>query len=267
VLGFGAVAGVGYGVWRYFQSRSSGSSTTTIVRGSGGGSGGGDSSAISIYAPNGLSKILERVTTAYQQEHPGTTFQFTLGPTGELQSRIKGGQKPDLYIDTKAAVGQLQRKAKPSAAPVDFGHDIVQLAVAHGNPKQVRDLSVFASASPFTTGICARELACGYGGAAALQRAGVNPAPKVVASDVSQLTDGVTRGQIDAVLLFRTQLRSVLTGITTPPLPPATDIRIDYQMAQFRSGGPGNDFITWLQGSPSARKALRDTGMLSYYSP
>jgi molybdate transport system substrate-binding protein len=224
-----------------------------------------DSNTISIYAPNELSKPLERVTTAYQQENPGTTFQFTLGPTSELMKRIRAGNKPTLYIDVVGVIDQLPAKERPKAPPVPFGYDIVQLAVKSDNPKQINSLDVFGPGSPVVTGICAPELFCGRADAQALQRAGVNPAPKVVASSVSELTDGVKSGRIDAVLLLRTDLRSVLTSIKTPRTPAQDNFRVDYQIAQFRRSGPSDQFNQWVQGSPTARDALRFAGMLSFY--
>jgi molybdate transport system substrate-binding protein len=223
-----------------------------------------DANTISIYAPNELSKVLERVTTAFQQENPGTTFQFTLGPTPELLKRIRDGQKPALYIDTVGSLAPLPPKAKPVAAAVPFGYDIVQLAVNSKNPKQVNGLDVFAPGSPVVTGMCAPELLCGRADAQALQSAGVSAAPKVVSSNVSELTDGLKTGRIDAALLLRTDLRSVLTSIKTPRIPGAP-FRVDYQMAQYRTGGPIDQFYQWLQGSPTARNALRFAGMLSFY--
>jgi ABC-type molybdate transport system substrate-binding protein len=223
-----------------------------------------DSNTISIYAPNELSKVLERVTTAFQQENPGTTFQFTLGPTNELLKRIRDGQKPSLYVDVVGSLRELPPKAKPPAEAVPFGYDIVQLAVNSKNPKQVNGLDVFAAGSPVVTGVCAPELLCGRVSTQALQSAGVNAAPKVVSSNVKELTDGVKSGSIDAVLMFRTDLRGVLTSIKTPRLPGQT-FRVDYQMAQYRTGAQTDLFSTWLQGSPTSRDALKFAGMLSFY--
>jgi molybdate transport system substrate-binding protein len=223
-----------------------------------------DSNTISIYAPNDLSKVLERVTTSYQQENPGTTFQFTLGPTSELLKRIGDGQKPGLYIDAAGAVDQLPAKTRPKAAPVPFGYDLVQLVVKNDNPKQVSGLDVFSADSPVVTGMCAPELLCGRADAQTLQHAGVNPAPKVVSSNVTELTDGLKSGRIDAVLALRTDLRRVLYSAINVPIPAAIT-RVDYEMAQFRSGGVSDQFSQWLQGSPSARNTLRGAGMLSFY--
>ena len=58
-----------------------------------------------------------------------------------------------------------------------------------------------------------------------------------------------------------------LTSIATPQLPAESNFRVDYQMLQLRTGGPGEQFVLWLQGSPSARQILRNAGMLSYYDP
>jgi molybdate transport system substrate-binding protein len=230
-----------------------------------GGGDGGDANTISIYAPSELSKILERVTTAYQRERPGTTFQFTLGPTADLAERIRNGQTPSIYVDTNGAIAKVPPKVKATAAPVPFGYDIVQLAVKKGNPKQVNGLNAFGSGSPMTTGICATQLPCGWADAQALQGAGVSAAPKVIASNPSELTDGVKSGQIDAILLLRTDLRAAITAITNVAIPPQSTIRVEYQMLKFKTGGPADDFVNWMQGSPSARQVLRLAGMLSFY--
>ncbi len=239
-------------------------SSNVITRTLGGGES-GDPNTISIYAPSQLSKVLERLTTTFQQEQPGTTFQFTLGPSEELSNRIQSGQKPNLYIDVQRAIEPVAAETRQVAAPAAFGHDIVQLAVKRGNPKQVDGLGVFGPGSPVTTGICGQELFCGQLDAIVLQGAGVNPAPKVVTNNVGDLTDGVKSGRIDAVLLLRTDIRSVLTSITNIPLRPTS--RVDYQMAQFRSGGITDQFVQWVQTAPSARQALRHTGLLSFYGP
>jgi molybdate transport system substrate-binding protein len=233
--------------------------------GAGDGGGGGDTNTISIYAPSELSKIMERVTTTYQRERPGTTFQFTLGPTADLAERIRNGQTPSIYVDTNGSIAKVPPKVKATAAPIPFGYDIVQLAVKRGNPKQINGLNAFGSGSPMTTGICATQLPCGWADAQTLQRAGVNAAPKVVAGNPSELTDGVKSGQIDAVLLLRSDLRAAITGISNIAIPPQSIVRVDYQMLKFKTGGPTDEFFNWMQGSPSARQVLRLAGMLSFY--
>jgi molybdate transport system substrate-binding protein len=255
------LAAVGAGLWIVNRTDNP---VETITRQGKGAEATNDGNTISIYAPNELSKVLERVTTAFQQENPGTTFQFTLGPTNELLKRIRDGQKPSLYIDAVGSLRQLPRKARPPSFAVPFGYDIVQVAVNAKNPKQVNGLDAFAASSPLVTGICAPELLCGRLDAQALQRAGVAPAPKVVASTVGELTDGVKTGRIDAVLLPRTELRGVLTSIKTPRTP-GPPFRLDYQVAQYRTGGPVDVFNQWLQGSPTGRNALKFAGMLSFY--
>jgi molybdate transport system substrate-binding protein len=254
------LAAVGAGLWVVNRTDNP---VETITRGGAGKP--TDTNTISIYAPSELSKPLERITSTFQQEQPGTTFQFTLGPSSELAKRVRDGEKPSLYIDTTSAIGQVQASAKPATAPAPFGYDGVQLAVRKDNPKQVKDLGGFASGSPITTGICAPELLCGRAGAQALQRAGVTAAPTIVTGNIDELADGVKTGRIDAVLLLRSELRRVLTSIATPALPAPSQYRVDYQTMQLKTGGPGDQFIQWLQGSPNARQILRLSGMLSFY--
>ena len=77
----------------------------------------------------------------------------------------------------------------------------------------------FGPGSAVTTGTCAPELFCGQADARVLQSAGINAAPKVVTSNVNELTEGVKNGSIDAVLLPRTDLRAVITQHRDSPDP------------------------------------------------
>jgi molybdate transport system substrate-binding protein len=258
-----ALAAVGAGL--YIVNRSDNPVETITRKAIGGGGGASDSNTISIYAPSELSKPLERITSTFQQEQPGTTFQFTLGPTSQLSKRVRDGEKPSLYIDTTSAVGQVPANTRRGTEPVAFGYDGVQLAVKRDNPKKVKGLDGFAGSPDITTGICAPELLCGRAGAQALQRAGITASPTIVTSNIDELTEGVKTGRIDAVLLLRTDLRRVLKGIATPALPAQSNYRVDYQMLQLKTGGPSDLFVQWLQGSPSARQILRLSGMLSFY--
>jgi molybdate transport system substrate-binding protein len=250
------LVGVGYGVRRVLDRGGSDVVTRTLGQGQA-----GDPNTISIYAPSQLSKPLERITTAFQQEHPGTTFQFTLGPGSELTKRIQEGQIPSIFIDSADSLATI--RARPTAPPVNFGYDWVQLAVRRGNPKQVRGLDAFGPNSAVTSGTCSPDIFCGQADARTLQSAGVNAAPKVVTSNVTELTDGVKNGSIDAVLLPRSELRAVITRIETPPIP--NTYRIDYQMAQLQSSSAADQFVQWVQTAPTARQTLRFAGLLSYY--
>jgi molybdate transport system substrate-binding protein len=259
-------AGVAYVV--LVRSDDSNVITRTVPGATGGDDGaGGDAKTISIYAPSELSKVLELLTTSFQQERPGTTFQYTLGPTNELIARVKGGQKPNLYIDTKAAIDEVSAGVKPVATPVAFGYDVVQLAVPLGNPKQVSDMSIFAAGSPYTSGLCAQQLPCGVAGAQTLQRAGVNAAPKVTVSNVDELLAGVRGGRVDGALMLRSETRRALARISKVAIPPDDAVRIDYQAAHFGGGGATDEFINWLQGSPTARGVLRTRGLLGFWDP
>jgi molybdate transport system substrate-binding protein len=256
------LAAVGAGLWIVNRGDNP---VETITKPGSGADATSDSNTISIYAPNELSKVLERVTTAFQQENPGTTFQFTLGPTSELMKRIREGNKPTLYVDVVGVVSQLPPKERPKVPSVPFGYDLVQLVVHKDNPKQVKGLDVFAAGSPVVTGMCAPELLCGRADAQTLQRAGVSAAPKVVSSNVVELTDGIKSKNIDAVLMLRTDLRSVLMSTVNVRIPKDTYTRVDYEIAQFRRGAATDQFSQWLQGSPTARQTLRLAGMLSFY--
>ena len=90
------------GLYVYVHRGKGSSPLKSFIQGGKGGS--ANSNAVTIYAPNDLSAPLQQVTTTFQQENAGTTFQFTLGSSAELQKRIANGQTPDIYIDSTIAI-------------------------------------------------------------------------------------------------------------------------------------------------------------------
>jgi molybdate transport system substrate-binding protein len=244
-------------------------STTTVAApgGTAEGAGAGTSGGIDVYAPPELTRGLEQLTTAFQQEFPGVSFAFTFAAGGELRDRIQDGEEPDLYISTSGDVAPVAEGDRAEAEPVDFGSDRLQLVVARGNPKGVGGLEVFGADSPVVAGLCEEDVACGYAGAGTVQASGVTPAPDVLAPSGAELLEIIVGGRADAGLVFRSDARNYLSKITHVRIPPERAVTINYEMLLMTDSEAARAFFDWIQTAESARQVLRTRGLLSFYSP
>jgi len=247
------------------DAESTTSTATIAAPGSPEGAGGGTSGSVDVYAPPELTRVLEQLTTTFQQEFPDVSFAFTFAAGGELGDRIENGREPDVYVDVPGAVEPLSEGDRAEADPVDFGSDVLQLVVARGNPKGVGGLDAFGADSPVVAGLCEDDVACGYAGAGTVQASGVTPTPDVLAPTGAELLEILVAGRADAALVFRTDARSYLSRLTNVPIPPDRVVTINYQMVLMTNSEPGRAFFDWVQTSQSARQVLRTRGLLSFY--
>jgi molybdate transport system substrate-binding protein len=228
-----------------------------------GGGAGGKGGAVTIFAPPGLTRPLEVLTTVFQKEAPGATFEFTFGRKKELQQRMQRGNPPDLYIDDSGAMESVANSDQAQGPPVDVGFDLMQLVVPKGNPKGVVEgLAAFGNGSPVVSGLCERTLACGYAATQVLGSAGVSPAPDVVNPNATDLLQAVVRGEVDVALLYRTEIRPRFFRTSVLQVPSANNVRVDYQVVLLRSDDTARRFVEWVQGSENSRRVLQVLGLL-----
>ena len=53
---------------------------------------------LTVFAPWSMEKRMRRIFEKYQQRDPSVTFKLETGTPGSLVKRMKGGERPDVYI-------------------------------------------------------------------------------------------------------------------------------------------------------------------------
>jgi molybdate transport system substrate-binding protein len=228
--------------------------------GSTGGASTSDEDRISVFAMTRLQQRLEELSALYVEEHPGLSIDFTFGDGTELAAEIREGGEVDLYVDLVERVenvaGQLDRDP-----PRVFVSEVLQIAVALGNPKAVTGLDVFGEDPTTLSGLCTEDVGCGQSARDVLQAAGVTPSADAVEPTAGDLLRAVADGELDAGLLFRHQIATAPTRVQGIDLPADNNAETVYLIGVLSDDAAAADFATWLVESPEADAILVESGL------
>jgi molybdate transport system substrate-binding protein len=171
-----------------------------------------------VFAAASLTDALEEVAEAFEDEHPGTSVELNFAASSALREQIIEGAPADVF----ASANESNMDAVVEAGEADdaevFVRNQLEIAVPDGNEAGVTGLDDFARDELFI-GLCAEEVPCGEFGRQALANAGVEPSIDTNEPDVRALLAKVASGDLDAGLVYGTDVRSAgdtVEGIEVP---------------------------------------------------
>jgi molybdate transport system substrate-binding protein len=120
--------------------------------------------------------------------------------------------------------------------PQTFVTNQLQIAVPAGNPGGVTGLADFAE-SGLLIGLCAEEVPCGEFGREALANAGVTPSIDTNEADVRSLLTKVQADELDAGIVYRTDVQAGGDEIEGIDIPPEHNVTAAYPIAVLADSG------------------------------
>lgn len=185
-----------------------------------------------VSAAASLTNAFKAIGEAYEQQHPGTKVLLNFGASDVLMQQIVKGAPADVFAsaDQKAMDKAVAEKVVDPATRQDFAANALVLIVpadSHFAPASLNDLTA-ASVKRIAYGDPA-SVPVGRYTQGALQAAGVWDAVSakgVLASNVRQSLDYVSRGEVDAGFVFATDAaimpERVKVALTVPTQTPVT---------------------------------------------
>jgi len=218
--------------------------------------------SITVLAAASLTEAFSTLGDQLESEHPGTTVQFSFAASSELASQITAGAPADVFASASpATMDQVVQAGAVDGDPVVFARNRLQIAVPAGNPAGVSGLADFAD-KELKIGLCAPEVPCGDAAGRAFEAAGVIPAPDTLEPDVKAVLSKVTLGEVDAALVYRTDVRAAGNVVEGIDFPEAAHAVNDYPIAVL-SGAPNHDgaqaFVDLVE-SPAGAAVLQKAG-------
>jgi molybdate transport system substrate-binding protein len=123
-----------------------------------------------------------------------------------------------------------------AAAPVTFARNRLRIAVPAANPAGVDELKDLADAR-VKVALCAEQVPCGAAAAKALDAAGLTVTPVTLERDVKATLTKVELGEVDAALVYATDVIASAGKVTGIDFPEAGLAVNDYPIATL-AGAP-----------------------------
>lgn len=219
---------------------------------------------LSIFATPRPQFVLEALGRAFESEHPGVAVKYTFGLTDDLAGRLQRGEKADLVIEGPNELAAMAARPLAGTQQIPLGADRLQVVVPKGNPKGLKDPPTIFGNPALRTGVCDPDgyWLCGRAAQELAATARYTSTSKTVETDPKKLVDKVAAGELDAALMFRSDVGPRTGDVTLVDVDPNLSGPIQYDVVRLRSSTPAVQFVQFVQESPSATALLTQSGLL-----
>ena len=205
------------------------------LAGCGAGDAATDRSAISgkvvVLAASSLTESFTALGKAFEAQNPGTTVMFSFAASSELATQIEQGAPADVFASASPTTMALVSDSGDTAdEPATFVRNTLEIAVPAGNPAGVTGLADFAK-EDLVIALCAPEVPCGAAADKVFAAAKLTPKPDTLEADVKATLSKVTLGEVDAALVYKTDVLAAGDKVEGIEFPEAAGAVNDYPIA------------------------------------
>jgi molybdate transport system substrate-binding protein len=220
--------------------------------------------SITVSAAASLTEVFNQIGRQFQKRYQGTTVTFNFGSSSTLETQVQQGAPADVFASADTTnMDKLSAAGDVSGKPVIVARNLLEIAVAKGNPKKIKTL-----ADTLKPGVqlvlCAATVPCGKFALQAYQQAGLT-VPKVpTGQDVKDTLSKVSLGAADAAIVYVTDVKSAKGQVAGVPIPAARNIVATYPIAVVKSSAnptTAQAFTSYV-ASPAGRATLLKFGFL-----
>jgi molybdate transport system substrate-binding protein len=187
----------------------------------------GVSGEVTVFAAASLTESFTELGRRFEEANPDATVTFNFAGSSALAKQIDDGAPADVFA---SAAPRNMDEVRTAGAPTTFVRNKLMIAVPKGNPGGVEDLADFAD-DDRKIALCAAEVPCGAAAAKAFDAAGVTPRPDTLERDVKAVLTKVSLGEVDAALVYRTDVRAAGGEVEGIAFPEADEAINDYPIA------------------------------------
>jgi molybdate transport system substrate-binding protein len=238
---------------------------TTAPAGSGTAADGLDySGTLTVLAAASLTGTFDELATAFEREHPSVDVVVSYGGSSALAQQILAGSPADVFAAaSRSTMATVTDAGLADGAPALFATNTLEIAVPPGNPDGITGIDDFANEDA-TVAVCATEVPCGAAADGVFAAAGVTPSIDTFEEDVRGVLTKVELGEVDAGLVYRTDVLSAGSKVDGVEFPEAADVVNDYPIAVLARGSSeravaARAFVDLVLGD-TGRTALADAG-------
>jgi molybdate transport system substrate-binding protein len=224
----------------------------------------GPTGSITVFAAASLTDAFGEMADTFEEENPGTTVEMNFGASSALREQILAGAPSDVFASANTSnMDQLVDADAVEGEPQTFAANELAIAVPAGNPGGVDGLDDFGNAD-LNIGLCAEAVPCGQFGREALANAGVTPAQDTDEPDVRSLLTKVEAGDLDAGLVYHTDVLSAGDQVEGVEVPDEFNVIAEYPLVALSASGNAelaSAFVEFVQ-SDEGQRILESYGFM-----
>lgn len=219
------------------------------------------SGTVTVFAAASLTESFQAIADAFTAEHPGVEVTFNFGGSSGLATQIVEGAPVDVFAAASPATMTTVTDAGLATDAHDFASNTLEIAVPTDNPGGMTGLADFANPD-LAIALCAAEVPCGAAAARALDAAGIVASVDTYEQDVKAVLTKVELGEVDAGLVYRTDVLAAGAKVKGIEFPEATGAIARYPIAALTtSANPyaADAFVAFVL-SDAGQRILQEAG-------
>jgi molybdate transport system substrate-binding protein len=220
------------------------------------------SGTVVVFAAASLKTTFTALAASFEQAHPGVKVVPSFGGSDTLAAQITAGAPVDVFTAASTTTMATVTKAGDAkATPAVFAKNELEIAVSPGNPTHLAALADLAKAG-VKLAVCAPTVPCGAAAAKAFAAATLTPHPATLEQDVTSVLTKVELGEVDAGLVYQTDVKSAGSKVTGVNFPEAASAINTYPIAVVTTGKnatAGQAFVDYVL-SAAGQQVLQAAG-------
>jgi len=217
---------------------------------------------LTVFAAASLTDVFTELGDRLKADNPGLDVRFNFAGSSGLATQLTQGAPADVF----ASANEAQMKVVTDAglqggAPGVFAENVLEIAVPKGNPGHVTGLADFADPD-LTLAVCAADVPCGAAAKKVFEAAGITAVPDTEEEDVKAALTKVQLGEVDAALVYATDVQAAGSDVEGIPFPEAEKAINKYQICTQKAAPNGDAARAFLDlvRSADGQKTLTAAG-------
>jgi molybdate transport system substrate-binding protein len=212
--------------------------------------GGGISGAVTVFAAASLTGSFTQIGKDFEAAHPGTKVTFNFAGSSALATQINQGAPADVFASAAPATMKTVTDAgNADGTPATFVKNQLVIAVPKGNPQGVTGLADLTKPG-VKVALCAEQVPCGAAAKKAQDAASVKITPVTQESDVKAALSKVTLGEVDAALVYRTDVKAAADKVDGIEFPESSGAINEYPIVVLKNApnkAAATEFVAYVR--------------------
>jgi molybdate transport system substrate-binding protein len=189
---------------------------------------------LTVFAAASLTSSFTELGKDFESAHPGTTITFSFGPSSGLAQQILAGAPADVFAAASAKSMSQVSDAGEATGVETFARNVAEIAVSLKSARKVTTLTDLGKPG-VKVALCQPEVPCGALAQQVLAAAKLTVRPVTQGLDVKSTLAYVTSDQVDAAIVYVTDVRVAKGKVLGVQVPAALNASTAYQVATVTS--------------------------------
>jgi molybdate transport system substrate-binding protein len=185
---------------------------------------------VNVFAAASLTEAFTTLGRRFEAAHRGVKVLLNFGASSGLAEQIDQGAPADVFASASTKNMDQVVSAGGASHPTTFAKNVMEIAVPPSNPGHVA--SVDDLAKPHVrVALCQAQVPCGSTAKEVFDRAKITVKPVTEEVDVKSVLSKVELGEVDAGVVYVTDVRSAGTKVKGVTISPAANASTTYPIA------------------------------------